>query len=319
MKIVVLDSSPLDAGDLDWSGLRKLGELDLYNSTSADRIAERIADAEIVVTNKVPIRANALAHAPKLRLISVLATGYDVVDVEKARAQGVAVCNIPGYSSAFTAQTAVALMLELANRAGEHSASVHAGDWVASPTFAYWKTPLVELDGKTVVVVGLGTIGRRVAYICEALGMHVVAAELSGRQYAQSAYARVPLDEAFAIGDVITLHAPLTPQTSRLVNEQRLNLVEPKTLIVNTARGGLVDDDAVAAALVAGRLGGYAADVMTTEPPKPDNPLLSAPNTILTPHYGWASPKARKRVIAQTAANIEGFLAGSPVNVVNAR
>jgi len=317
MKIVVLDSLPLDAGDLDWSGLNALGELIPHPSTSPDEVAGRIADADIVLTNKVPVRSNALADASRLRMIGVLATGYDVVDIVAARERGIDVCNVPGYSSAFTAQTAIALILELANRAGEHAASVRKGDWSASPTFSYWKTPLVELDGKTLAIVGLGAIGRRVAAVCSAMGMHVVAAQLTGRASGESAYPRVALDEAFRVADVISLHAPMTPQTKQLVNADRLALMKSGALIVNTARGGLVDEQAVADALRSGRLGGYAADVLSKEPPPMDNPLLSAPNAIITPHIAWASPDARQRLLAQTVTNVTGFLDGAPVNVVN--
>lgn len=317
MKIVVLDSAPLDNGDLDWAAIRDLGELELYPATTPDQVDERLAGADVAVTNKVAIREDNLQAATGLKLITVLATGYDVVDVHAAGNQGVAVSNVPGYSAAFTAQTAIALLLELANRAGEHSASVRAGEWTNSPTFSYWKTPLVELAGKTMLVVGLGSIGRRVAAIANAIGLRIVVAQFPGRDSGDSIYPRVPVDEGFAIADAISLHAPLTDQTRELVNARRLGLLDAGALIVNTSRGGLINEQDVADALTSGLLAGYGADVLSKEPPPANNPLLTAPNAIITPHYGWASIDARRRIMDETAQNIAAFIAGKPRNIVN--
>ncbi len=317
MKIVVLDSAPLDRGDLDWASIREFGELVAYESTASEQIEERIDEADIVLTNKVPLSEVNLNLARNLKLVSVLATGYDVVDINAAGRRGIAVANVPGYSAAFTAQTTIALLLELANRVGDHAQSVKNGEWVRSSTFSYWKTPLVELSGKTILVVGLGEIGRRVAAIAAALGMRVVAAQFPGREPGESPFPRVPVDEGFAIADVITLHSPLTAQTLELVNARRLALVDPGALIVNTARGALVNEGDVASALATGHLAGYGADVLSKEPPVPTNPLLTARNAIITPHYGWASPDARQRMLAETTANIAAFIAGTPRNVVN--
>jgi glycerate dehydrogenase len=317
MKIVVLDSLPLDRGDLDWSPIREFGELEVYESTSPEEIEERIEEADVVLTNKVPLREVQINLTRNLKMIGVLATGYDVIDINAAGRRGIAVANVPGYSAAFTAQTAIALLLELSNRAGEHAASVRNGDWTKSATFSYWNTPLVELAGKTILVVGLGEIGRRVAAVTAALGMRVVAAQFAGRESTESLYPRVPVDEGFAIADVVTLHSPLTAQTHELVNARRLSLIDPGALIVNTARGALVNEADVAEALASGHLAGYGADVLSKEPPLPTNPLLTAPNAIITPHYGWASPDARQRLLAETTANIAAFLAGTARNVVN--
>ena len=317
MKIVVLDSSPLDVGDIDWSGLRDLGELEIYESTSGDDLDQRLDGASVAITNKVPIRALNITLARSLKLISVLATGYDVVEKDAAAARGVAVANVPGYSAAFTAQTAIALLLELANHTGLHATSVRDGEWTASKTFSYWKAPLVELAGRTMLVVGLGAIGSRVAAIAQALGLRVVAAQFPGRESADTIYPRVPVDEGFAIADVISLHSPLTDQTRELVNSSRIALLEPGALIVNSSRGGLVNEADVANALRSGHIGGYAADVLSKEPPAPDNPLLTAPNTIITPHIGWASPECRRRIVTETIANIAAFQSGTPRNIVN--
>ncbi|HEY3332568.1 MAG TPA: D-2-hydroxyacid dehydrogenase [Capsulimonadaceae bacterium] len=317
MKIVVLDTAPFDHGDIDWEPLRQLGDVELYASTPANLVDQRLDGVDIAITNKVPIREININVARPLKMISVLATGYNVIDVDAAARRGIAVSNVPGYSAAFTAQTAIALLMELANRTGVHAESVRSGEWAASPTFSYWKTPLVELAGRTMLIVGYGTIGRRVATIANALGLHVVLAQFPGRESEDSIFARVPVDEGFAIADVVSLHAPLTDQTRELVNARRLDLIDPGALIVNTSRGDLINENDVAEALKTGHLAGYAADVLSTEPPAADNPLLTAPNTIITPHIGWASVEARRRLMDETTQNIAAFLAGHPRNLVN--
>ena len=316
MKIVVLDSKPLDDGDIDWSAIENQGDLTLYDGTSPDQVAERIVDATVVVTNKVPVRRATMERSPSLRLVCVLATGYDVVDTDCARERGIIVCNVPGYSAAFTAQTTIALVLELCHHAGAHSDAVHAGAWSASKTFSFWNSPLVDLGSKTWAVVGLGAIGGRVATIAAALGAYVVAAKLPGRNSEGGIYPRLPLDEALAMADVVSLHCPLTPDTRGLIDDRRLSLMKSSALLVNAARGLLVVDDALAAALAAGSIAGYACDVLSKEPPDVANPLLQSPHTIITPHIAWASPECRRRLVEVTAASIAAYVAGAPRNRV---
>jgi len=323
MKITVLDARPMDAGDLDWTPLRALGDLTLHERTAPDDVNERIADADIVYTNKVRLSADAFAAAPRLKLVSVLATGYDVIDLDVAREHGVTVCNVPGYAASSVAQTTIALLLELTNRVGAHAEAVRAGAWSEAGIWSFWRSPLVELAGKTLVVVGLGAIGGRVAGIARTLGMEVVAARLPGRgasgRSGRSAgpFPRLPLDEALARADAISLHCPLTPETRQLINAERLARIKPTAFLVNTARGALVDEAALATALHGNRLAGYAADVLSVEPPPPDNPLLSAPNCLVTPHFAWASREARQRLLDASVENLRAFLAGRPQNVVS--
>ncbi len=314
--IVVLDSLPFNPGDLDWAPLAALGELTLHEQTPPELTAARLATAEVTYTNKVRITADVLAAAPRLRLISVLATGHDNVDSAAARARGIPVCNVPAYSSESVVQATFALLLELTNHVGRHDDLVHRGRWQEIGRFCFWETPLHELAGKRLLIVGLGTIGRRVAQVADAFGLRVAAAQLPGRP-ADGPWPRLPLEAGLAAADVITLHCPLTPNTRHLMNAERLALVKPGALLLNTGRGLLVDDAAVAAALHAGRLGGYAADVTYPEPPAADNPLLTAPNCVLTPHHAWATLEARQRLMAVSVENLRAFLAGRPQNVIN--
>jgi glycerate dehydrogenase len=319
VKIAVLETLPLDAdGDMDWEPLRALGDVTLHGRTAPEETAVRVAGADVVISNKVRLGpAEMDAAGPNLRLVSVLATGYDVVDVTAARERGVTVCNVPGYSTPSTAQTAVALLLELACRVGDHAARVRVGDWTRSGTWTFWDPAPVELDGKTLVLVGLGQVGGRVARVAEALGMRVIAANLPGRTGGSGPYPRLPLDAALRVADAISLHIPLTSETRGLLNAGRVALLKPSAFVVNTARGPVVDEAAVADALHAGRLAGYAADVLSTEPPLADNPLLSAPRCLITPHYAWASRESRSRLLAESVENVRAFLAGSPRNVVS--
>lgn len=316
MKIVILDGIPLNPGDLDWAPIAALGDLTVYERTAIEQVSERIQDADIVLTNKAKVRAEHIAAAPNLKYIGEMATGYDNVDARAARERGIPVCNVPGYSSNFTAQTAMALLMELTHHVGLHAKAVAAGRWSSCPDFSFWDVPLVELDGKNMVIVGLGTIGGRMAKMAEAMGMRVIGASLPSRP-PSSEKARLPLDEALPMADVVSLHCPLTPETRGLINEDRLNLFKPSALLINTARGAIIDESALAAALKAGKLAGYASDVLSVEPPPADNPLLSAPNCLITPHLGWASPEARARCLNTCAANIQAFQSGSPQNVVN--
>lgn len=318
IQIVVLDTHPADVGDMDWEPLRALGELTLYSNTKSEEVGERIADADVVYTNKVKLPASEFEAAPKLRLVSTLSTGYDTVDLDAARKAGVTVCNVPAYSTASTAQTTVALLLELTQHIGAHDASVKAGDWTNSPAFSYWKYPLTELDGKTLVLVGTGSIGIRVGIICEAMGMKVVSAQLPGRDsQSDSPFPRLSLDEALPLADVVSLHCPATPETRGLVDADFVSKMKNSAFLINTARGTVVDEAAVAKALFDGQIAGYAADVLSTEPPAAKNPLLSAPRTVITPHIAWATLESRTRLLQASVQNVKAFLEGKPQNVVS--
>jgi glycerate dehydrogenase len=320
MKIVVLDALPLDADhDLDWSPLEAIGDVIRHEHTLPQETAERIKGTDAVYTNKARLGAADMdAAGPGLKFIGVLATGYDVVDTAAAKERGISVSNVPGYSAAFTAQTAIALLLELSQHIGVHSDAVRSGEWQKRNIWSFWQTPMVELEGMTLVVVGLGAVGGRVAKIAQAFGMTVISAQLPHRPEKKDniPYQRLPLDEALAQADAVSLHCPLTPETRGLINADRLARLKPGALLVNAARGPVVDDDAVSEALRSGHLAGFAADVMAPEPPAPDNPLLSAPNAVLTPHLGWASRPARERLVAVSAANLQSFLNGAPQNRV---
>ena len=317
MNIVILDGVPLNPGDLDWQPLRELGELTVYDHTAPEQLAERIADAEIIFTNKVKIPADAFEAAPQLKLISVLATGYDVIDLPAARKHHVTVCNVPSYSAAFTAQTAIALLMELTHHVGLHADAVRAGAWSAQKYFSFWKTPLVELDEKVLLLVGTGNIGSRVGEIANAFGMKVLAAQLPGRQSSKSTFDRIPLKEGLAQADVVSLHCPLTDQTRHLINAERLMQIKRSAFLINTARGALVDETALAVALQNDAIAGYAADVVDGEPPRQDNPLLKAKNAIITPHFGWASRECRQRLLNVSEQNVRAFLNNAPQNVVS--
>ena len=320
MKIVVLDAATLDFPDEVWAGFRALGELVLHSLTPSDPaiIRQRCAGAQVVLTNKVPLDAATLAALPDLKLISVLATGFNIIDAKAARALNITVCNVPGYSTASVAQHAVALMLEWSNQAALHDQSVRAGDWVRCPRFSYWKTPLRELEGRTVGLIGFGAIGARVGAIAHALGAKVLA-HSRGRSnpppWAPFAWAEI--GEIFESADVVSLHCPQSPENTRFVNAALLARMKPDSLLVNTSRGGLVDEPALAAALRAGRPGAAALDVITTEPMRADCPLLGLPNCFITPHLAWASEEARRRLLAMALANVRAFFGGTPLNVVN--
>ncbi|MBV9868072.1 MAG: D-2-hydroxyacid dehydrogenase [Abitibacteriaceae bacterium] len=315
---MVLDSLPLNPGDLDWTPLRELGDLTLFENTSPAEVAERVRDADVVYTNKVRVRADALGAASNLKLVSVLATGYDIIDLDAARQQGVTVCNVPAYGTNSVAQTTIALLLELTHHAGAHDAAIRDGQWQRAGFFSFWNYPLVELADKTLLIVGMGAIGSKVAQIATALGMKVSAAQLPGRTASgQAAYPRVPLQEALPQADVISLHTPLTPETRALINAERLSQMKQTALLLNTARGLLVDEAALAEALRDGRIAGYAADVLSTEPPASDNPLFNAPHCNLTPHLSWASFESRQRLMNASVENLRAFLLGKPQNVVS--
>ena len=310
-RLVVLDGHTTNPGDLSWAPLEALGELTVHARTSREEVAGRIAGADVVLTNKTRLDAEALAAAPRLRGIAVLATGHDVVDGVAARRLGIPVCNVPEYGTASVAQAVFALLLELTNHSGHLAAAVRQGRWSSSPDFCFWDEPLVELAGLTFGVVGHGRIGDAVARIARAFGMEV----LSHRRQAQPG--DVDLDTLLAQSDVVSLHCPLTPHTLGLLNAERLARLRPGALLLNTARGALVEEEALVDALQIGHLGGAALDVLCVEPPGPDHPLLSAPRCVITPHVAWASRAARHRLIEATATNVDALLAGSPIHVVN--
>jgi glycerate dehydrogenase len=316
-RIVVLDGHTVNPGDLPWDELAKLGELEVFARTPADSVVERARGAAVVVTNKTVLDGAALEKLPELRGISVLATGYNVVDVTAAQARGIPVCNVPAYSTASVAEHAVALMLELSHHVGLHARAVRDGEWWRSPDFTFWKEPLVELAGKTLGIVGFGAVGRRVGALGLALGMNVLATPSRRVPEPPEGVEFSAADPLFSRSDVVTLHCPLTPETARLVRRERLATMKRGALIVNTARGGLVDEDDLVRALETGALGGAALDVLSVEPPPPDHPLLRAPRCIVTPHQAWTTFAARKRLLEATVENVRAILAGHPINVVH--
>ena len=314
--IVVLDGFTTNPGDLSWEPLTALAPCTVWDRTAPDDVIARLGDAEIALTNKTLLHGETLAALPALKLISVLATGVNVVDVAAATARGITVCNVPAYSTPGVTQAVFALLLELTNRTGHHSASVHAGRWSAGPDFSYWDGTLVELAGLTLGIVGYGAIGSAVAAVGRALGMRILGNRRMAEGPIPEGGAFVSLDRLFQESDVISLHCPLTPETKGLVNAARLSQMKPTAYLINTARGPLVEEADLLAALQTGALAGAGLDVLSVEPPAPDHPLLQAPNCVITPHIAWATRAARQRLIAQSAANIAAFMAGAPVNVV---
>ncbi|MDW8309896.1 MAG: D-2-hydroxyacid dehydrogenase [Verrucomicrobiales bacterium] len=316
MKIVVLDGFTLNPGDLSWDGLRALGECTIYDRTAPHETLARAAEAEIVLTNKVVLNREHLARLPRLRYISVLATGTNVVDLAAARERGIPVSNVPAYSTMSVAQATFALLLELTHHTGHHAQAVREGRWSRCPDFSFHDFPLIELAGLTLGIIGFGSIGRAVAEIAHAFGMSVLAHNPSPKP-APPWVRFTDLETIFRESDVVSLHCPLTPQTQSLVNATRLALMKPTAFLLNTSRGPVVDEQALAAALNAGRLAGAGLDVLSVEPPPPDNPLQGARNCIITPHYAWATGAARRRLMQVTIENVRAILAGRPQNVVN--
>lgn len=316
-RIVVLDSFTFNPGDNPWTEVAALGELHAFDRSLPDEIVPRALGADIVLTNKTPLTAAAIASLPKLTGICVLATGVNVVDVAAATARGIPVCNIPAYSTASTAQHTIALLLELTNHVGKHDAAVHQGAWVNALDFSFTLSPLTELDGLLLGIVGFGAIGRRVGEIAHALGMRVMAAGNARRDHDPDWLERAPLDELFRLADVVTLHCPLSDQTRGLVNATRLSSMRSSALLLNVGRGPLVDEAALADALERGVIAGAALDVLSEEPPRAENPLLSAPRCVITPHNAWLTLAARRRAMRTTTENVRGILQGKPQNVVN--
>lgn len=318
MKICILDGYSLNPGDLDWSPVERLGDVTLFDRTPADKIVERAADADIVLTNKVPFSADTLRQLPRLRFICVLATGYNIIDTEAAARQGVVVANIPAYSTMSVAQMAFAHILNITNHVASYAREVADGKWTNCPDFCFWDSALTELAGKTMGIVGLGNTGMATAHIAVALGMKVVALTSKSADTLPEGITPAPLDDVLASADVVSLHCPLTPSTRHLINAASIAKMKPSAILINTGRGPLVDEQAVADALNGGRLAAFGADVLSQEPPRGDNPMLSARNCFLTPHIAWATLEARTRLMSTATENVRQFIAGEPVaNRVN--
>ncbi len=317
MNIVVLDGHGVNPGDLSWDALRPWGNLTVYPRTAPEHVYERAREADLLLTNKTPLDAALLERLPRLKYIGILATGYNVVDTEAARKQGITVCNIPAYSTASVAQAVFAHLLTIVNRTEHYSRQIRSGRWSASPDFCYWDTPLTELAGKKMGIVGLGHIGQTVARIASAFGMEVYAMTSKSREQLEAGIRKCEWDELLKQCDVISLHCPLTPQTHHLIDAHALQGMKPGAILINTGRGPLVDEEAVADALNRGAIAAYGADVLSEEPPRADNPLLSARGAYLTPHIAWATREARERLLAVCAENIKAFINGTPQNVVN--
>ncbi len=319
MKMVVLDGAALNPGDLDWAGLERYGQLTVYDRTAPVDVGERAKDADVVFTNKVAIDAQTLDALPQLKYIGVLATGYNMVDIARARERGVVVTNIPGYSSHSVVQLTFALLLELCHRVQRHSDSVFDGKWSRSLDFSFWDYPLIELAGKNLGIIGFGDIGQRVADVGAALGMQVIGYSRTQTDQSHRPYFRwASLDNLLEEADVVTIHSPLTPQTQCLINADALAKMKPTAFLLNTARGPIIEETDLAKALNEGKIAGAGLDVLSVEPPPLDNPLLSAKNCLITPHIAWATKEARSRLMGITIDNLQAYVDGVPTNVVNA-
>ena len=320
MKIVVLDGYTENPGDLSWTELEKLGQLTVYDRTAYEEsplIAQRIGDAEVIITNKTPISQQTLEQCPNLKLNAVLATGYNVIDCAAARKKGISVVNVPTYGTASVSQYSIALLLEICHHIGHHDQSVHAGNWANNADWCYWDYPLIELEGKTMGIIGFGRIGQAEGRIARALGMRVLAYDLYPSDSGRAIGAYVDLDTLYRQSDVISLPCNLTPENTRMINKDSIAKMKDGVILINNARGQLIDEQDVADALNSGKLAAAGLDVVYTEPIREDNPLLKAKNCIITPHISWAPKESRQRIMDVTAENIRAFLAGRPQNVVN--
>ena len=316
MKIVILDGFSANPGDLSWRELEDMGELTVYERTSPEDTVARAAEAEIVLTNKVVISREVIAQLPLLKYIGVLATGYNVVDIQAAHERGIIVTNVPAYSTESVAQMVFAHLLNVTNRTDHYATENRSGRWTKNKDFCYWDYPHMELAGKTFGIVGLGHIGRRVAEIALAFGMKVKALTSKSADTLPAGIGKATIEELLSTSDVISLHCPLTDTTRHLINNETLRLMKPSAILINTGRGPLVDDQAVASALAKGQLAAFCADVLTEEPPKADNPLLAQPNAFFTPHIAWASTEARIRLLQVVTCNVKAFLNGKPQNSI---
>ncbi len=318
MKIVVLDGYTLNPGDLSWDGLKELGAVTIYDRTPAELIVERASGAEILFTNKTPLTEESFARLPGLKYIGVLATGYNVVDTAAAKARGIVVTNIPTYGTRSVAQMTFALLLELALHVQDHSNAVRSGVWSDSPDFCFWNYPLMELSDKTMGIIGFGRIGQAVADVAAAFGMKVLGYDRHGSDQSGRANFRwADLDELLRESDVVSLHCPLFPETKGIINRDSLRKMKPSAFLINTSRGPLIVDEDLAEALNQGVIAGAGLDVLAVEPPPKSNPLLSAKNCLITPHIAWATKEARGRLMGMAVANLQSYLTGQPVNVVN--
>ncbi len=318
MKIVILDGHAINPGDLSWDALRSLGSLEVFDRTPVDAIVPRAREAEAVLTTRTPLSAQTLVQLKQLRYVGAMFTGYDEIDLKAARERNVLVTNVPTYGTASVAQLVFALLLELCHHVAVHNAATHAGEWSRAPDFSFWKTPLVELQDKTMGIVGFGRIGRHVAEIAAAMGMRVIAAD-TGRRDPPTwpGFRWCDVDELMSAADVVSLHCPLLPQTRGMINAASLSKMKLGSFLINTSRGPLVIEQDLADALDHGILAGAAVDVLSSEPPALDNPLLHTKNCIVTPHIAWATKEARMRLIEAVVANLRAFLEGRPVNVVD--
>lgn len=318
MKIVILDGYTENPGDLSWEGFEKLGDLTVYDRTPADKIVERIGDADVVYTNKTPITRETLDACPNVKFIGVLATGYNVIDVEAAKEKAIPVSNIPTYGTDAVAQFTIALLLELCHHIGDHSNAVKNGEWTNNPDWCFWNYPLIELAGKTMGVIGFGRIGQRTAEIAQALGMKILAYDAYKNPELESESCKyVELEELLANSDVISLHCPLFPETEGIINKDTIAKMKDGVMILNTSRGPLIVEEDLRDALNSGKVAGAGLDVVSKEPIEMDNPLLSAKNIIITPHIAWAPKESRQRLMDIAVDNLKGFKEGKPINVVN--
>ena len=320
MKIVVLDGYTENPGDLSWDELAKLGDLTVYDRTPVNDEAEiirRIGDAEMVYTNKTPISRRVIDACPNMKFISMLATGYNVVDYAYAKEKGIPVTNVPTYGTASVSQFSIALLLEVCHHIGHHDASVHAGNWAKCIDWCYWDYPLIELDGKTIGIIGFGRIGQSEGRIAKALGMKVLAYDLYPNDSGRAIADYVSLDELYAKADVISLHCNLTPENTCMINKDSIAKMKDGVILINNARGQLINEPEVAEALNSGKMGAAGLDVVYTEPIREDNPLLKAKNCIITPHISWAPKESRQRIMDCAVENAKAYIAGSPINVVN--
>ena len=320
MKIVVLDGYTENPGDLSWDKLAALGELTVYDRTSYAEdplIAQRIGDADVAIVNKTPISRATMDRCPQLKLITLLATGYNVVDCAAAKEKGIQVCNVPTYGTACVGQYAIALLLEVCHHIGHHDRTVHEGKWASHIDWCYWDYPLIELNGKTAGIIGFGRIGQTTGRIAKALGMKVLAHDLYPNDAGRAIADYVDLDTLLSQSDVVFLHCNLTADNERMIDRAAIARMKDGAILINNSRGQLIDEQDVADALQTGKLAAAGLDVVYTEPIRADNPLLAAPNCILTPHMSWGAKEARQRIMDITADNVKAWLDGAPINVVN--
>lgn len=320
MKIVVLDGYTENPGDLSWSDLEELGELTVYERTSykeSPLIADRIGDAEIVIVNKTPVSRETIDKCPNMKMIAVLATGYNIVDYNYAKEKNIVVANVPTYGTASVSQFSIALLLEICHHIGHHSETVQAGKWAESQDWCYWDYPLIELEGKTIGIIGFGRIGQTEGRIAKALGMNVIAYDLHPNDSGRAIAEYVELDALYQRADVITLHCNLTPENTGMINKESIAKMKDGVILINNARGQLIVEQDVVDALNGGKIGAAGLDVVYTEPIKVDNPLLKAKNCIITPHISWAPKESRQRIMECTVENVKAYIAGNPINVVN--